>query len=85
MELQRNDPWLKRPSLPLNIEDAVVKALEPDGCGAIEVSMNHGVKIADMLGKLVQHLHSEQVINDDFVLFLLPGFKEYRGAPDDGH
>jgi hypothetical protein len=84
MELLENSPWVKH-KLPFTIEEAVANALAPDGCGYIELAMNHGVKCADMLGKLVQHLHSEQIINDDFVLYLLPGFEEYKGAPDDDH
>lgn len=82
MELITKNVWVKNP-LPVSIEDAVIETLNPDGSGAVEVALNHGIQNADMLGRLVQHLHREGIINDDFVLAMLPGFKEYKGAPRD--
>lgn len=82
MEVISTSPWAKNP-LPYNVDDAVVKTLESDGCGAIEMALNHAQKCADFLGALVQTLHDEGKLSDEAVLKLLPGFKRYTGAPSD--
>lgn len=77
MELLEDNPWIKTP-LPFSVEDAVVRALEPNADGYIECAKEQAQKTADMLGALIQRLHETHVISDETVLGLLPNFKKYN-------